>query len=51
MLTLILVAGVRARAEFDPANPLTWLFAAGFGGATAAIAIVYRRMQRRAGAG
>ena len=50
MLTLILVAGVRAHAEFDPANALTWLFAAGFGGVTVALAIVYRRMQRRAGA-
>jgi hypothetical protein len=32
MLTAILVAGVRARAEFDPGNVLTWLLAAGFVG-------------------
>jgi hypothetical protein len=46
MLTLMIVAGLRAYAQFDPANPLTWLFAIGFVGLTAAIAVVYRRMER-----
>ncbi|MDT4986849.1 MAG: hypothetical protein QOI74_943 [Micromonosporaceae bacterium] len=49
MLILILVAGARAHAEFDPANILTWLLAAGFTGVTVSIAIVYRRMRRLAG--
>ena len=46
MLTLILIAGVRGYAQFDPANVLTWLFAVGFIGVTVAVAAVYRRMQR-----
>jgi hypothetical protein len=49
MLTLFLVAGVRAYSQFDPANVLTWLFAAGFIGVTAAMAVVYLRMQRLVG--
>jgi hypothetical protein len=48
MLTAILVAGVRARAEVDPGNLLTWLLAAGFVGVTAAVAALYWRMERRA---
>jgi hypothetical protein len=47
MLTAILVAGVRARTEFDPGNILTWLLAAGFVGVTAAVAAVYWRMEVR----
>jgi hypothetical protein len=47
MLTAILVAGVRAHAEFDPGNVLTWLLAAGFVGVTAAVAVVYWRMELR----
>lgn len=35
MLTAVLVAGVRAHAEFDPAKLLSWLFAAGFVAVTA----------------
>jgi hypothetical protein len=49
MLTLILVAGVRAHAQFDPANVFTWLFAAGFAGVTVAMAAIYRRMQHPRG--
>jgi len=45
MLILMLVAGARAYTEFDPSNPLTWLFAAGFVGATVATVLLYRRMQ------
>jgi hypothetical protein len=47
MLTAILVAGVRAHAEFDPGNVLTWLLAAGFVGVTAAVAALYWRMEVR----
>ena len=45
MLVLILLAGVRAHAEFDSSNPLTWLFAAGFTLATLAIGGLYLRME------
>ncbi len=45
MLVLLLLAGVRARAEFDPNRVLTWLFAVGFPGALVAIAAVYIRME------
>jgi hypothetical protein len=47
MLTAILVAGMRAHAEFDPDNLLTWLLAAGFVGVTAALAALYWRMEAR----
>ena len=47
MLTAILVAGMRAHAEFDPGNGLTWLLAAGFVGVAAALAAVYWRMEAR----
>ena len=47
MLTAILVGGVRAHAEFDPGNVLTWLLAAGFVVVTAAVAAVYWRMEVR----
>jgi hypothetical protein len=43
MLALILVAAVRARAEFAAGNPLNWVFAAGFAGLLAGIAILYPR--------
>ncbi|GAB1692821.1 hypothetical protein [Krasilnikovia sp. M28-CT-15] len=46
MLTLMVVAGVRAHAEFDASNPLTWVFAAGFGGLTASVILVYGWMER-----
>ena len=45
MLTAILVAGVRAHAEFDPGNVLTWLLAAGFVVVAAAVAALYGRME------
>jgi hypothetical protein len=54
MLLLLLLAGVRAHAEFDASNPLTWLFAAGFSLATLGIGGLYLRMEasaRVAGAG
>jgi hypothetical protein len=47
MLALILVAGVRAHAEFATDRVLTWLFAVGFVAVTGAVAIVYRRMERQ----
>jgi hypothetical protein len=45
MLTLILLAAIRAHREFNPSHPLTWLFAAGFIGLLAAIPMLYLRMQ------
>jgi len=48
MLVLILVAGVRAHSEFDPGNPLTWLCAVGFAGATLAAGALYLVMESRA---
>ena len=48
MLFLILVAGVRAHREFDPANVLTWLFAAGFAATALAMLVLYARMEARA---
>jgi hypothetical protein len=46
MLVLILVAGVRARAELASGNVLTWAFVAGFGALAAAVAVLYLRMER-----
>jgi hypothetical protein len=46
MLTLMVVAGVRAHAELATRNALTWLFAVGFVGLTAALAVLYARMER-----
>ncbi|UQX89310.1 hypothetical protein M6D93_04720 [Jatrophihabitans telluris] len=45
MLVLILVAGVRAHAEFDTSKVLTWLLLVGFLLTTAALAGLYVRMQ------
>ncbi|WP_456846978.1 hypothetical protein [Cellulomonas sp. P5_C6] len=47
MLVLLLVAGVRARAELDPAGPLTWLVVVGFVGLTVLTVALYVRMERR----
>jgi uncharacterized membrane protein HdeD (DUF308 family) len=48
MVVLILAGAVRAAADFDPANVLTWLFAAGFGGLLVASAVLYVQMERQA---
>jgi len=45
MLVLILIAAARARAEFDPSNALTWLLLAGFVLTTAALGVLYVRME------
>ena len=47
MLVLILIAGVRARDQFDSSNVLTWLFAAGFVATALATAALYVRMEQR----
>ncbi len=47
MLTLILVAGVRAHAEFDSSNPMTWLLLAGFLGAVVSAAVLSVTMSPR----
>jgi hypothetical protein len=46
MLTLMVLAGLRAHHEFDTGNPLTWLFAVGFVGLDVGIASLYLRMER-----
>jgi O-antigen/teichoic acid export membrane protein len=46
MLLLILLGGVRARAEFDPSKALTWVFAAGFVVTLCGAAGLYMRMER-----
>lgn len=47
MLALIVAAGVRASADLDSANPMTWLIAAGFTAVLVAIAVLYLRMRAR----
>lgn len=47
MLILILIAGVRAHAEFDTSNALTWLLLTGFVVTVAALAILYLHMESR----
>jgi hypothetical protein len=46
MLVLMVVAGVRAAGEFT-GGVATWLFASGFVAVTVALALLYRRMERR----
>lgn len=48
MLVLILAGGVRAAADWDPSNVLTWLFAVGFSGVLVASGVLYVRMERLA---
>jgi len=45
MLVLILIAAARAHAEFDTSKPLTWLLLVGFAGTTAALVVLYVRME------
>ena len=47
MLLLLVVAGVRGRAELDLTRPLTWLFVVGFTGLTVATLALYVGMERR----
>jgi FtsH-binding integral membrane protein len=47
MLTLILVAGIRASGELDPSNAMTWLIGGGFAVVLAAIVTLYLRTQAR----
>jgi hypothetical protein len=46
MLTVLVLAGVRAHDQFAAGAPLTWLFALGFGGLDVTIAALYVRMER-----
>jgi len=50
MLGLLLIAGARAHAQFDTANSLTWLLLVGFGASTAALMLLYLRMEARSAA-
>jgi len=47
MLVLIAVAAVRARHDFDPGKPLTWVFLVGFVAVAVGTAALYVRMERR----
>ena len=47
MLTLILVAGLRATGELDPSNATTWLIACWLVALLVAIAALYLRMRAR----
>jgi hypothetical protein len=44
----LLVGAVRASDDFDEENPMTWLYLAGLAGTAAALALLYRRMERTA---
>lgn len=46
MLSLILVAAVRAGADFDSSNVLTWLLLAGFASAVVSAAVLTVTMNR-----
>jgi hypothetical protein len=41
---LLLVGAIRAFADFDTSNPLTWLYLGGLLGTAAALALLHRRM-------
>jgi hypothetical protein len=47
MLALIVLAGVRAAGELDPANAMTWLISAGFVAVLAAVVVLSLRMDAR----
>ncbi|MFN2517904.1 MAG: hypothetical protein ABR604_02510 [Jatrophihabitantaceae bacterium] len=51
MLVLILIAAARAHADFDTSNALTWLFLVGFAVTTAALVVLYARMESRSSSG
>ena len=51
MLVLLLIAGARAHSEFDGSKWLTWLFLVGFVATTAALVVLYVRMESRSSAG
>jgi hypothetical protein len=48
MLVLIVVAVIRAAGDLATSNPLTWLFAVGFGGLLGGSAVLYLQMDGRA---
>jgi hypothetical protein len=48
MLVLMFVAGLRAHAQFDAGNALTWVFLVGFIAVIVAIAVLSWRMDQRA---
>lgn len=50
MLVLLLIAGVRAHAEFDTGNALTWLLLGGFATSALALVVLYVRMEARSAA-
>jgi len=48
MLTLILVAAARARDDFDPSNPMTWILLVGFASSLVSAGELSLRMESRA---
>ena len=51
MLVLILIAAVRAHAEFDTSRALTWLLLGGFAVTAIALVVLYVRMESQASHG
>jgi len=51
MLILILIAAMRAHLQFGPSKVLTWVFLVGFTLTTAALAVLYARMEFRSAPG
>jgi hypothetical protein len=50
MVTLMLVAGLRAYSQFDRSNPLTWLFLGGLTATLLGCVLLYAAMTRRTAA-
>jgi len=48
MLSLILIAAARARADFKPSRPMTWIFLGGFLASLASAAVLSVTMEARA---
>jgi hypothetical protein len=48
MLTLMVIAGIRAHAEFTTGRAATWIFAVGFVAAAVGVWVFYWRTERRA---
>jgi hypothetical protein len=44
---LLLIGAIRAFADFDPSNPLTWLYLGGLSGTAGALALLHRSIERK----
>jgi hypothetical protein len=43
---LLLIGAIRAFADFDPSNPLTWLYLGGLTGTAVALVLLHTSMER-----